>query len=60
MDYLNKIELMGCSFYINATEITSRELVYLLSKGWELSINYNNINMSFIHILAKQWEAEKK
>ena len=56
MDYLNKIELMGDNFYINATEITSQELVYLLSKGWELSINYNNINMSFIHILAKQWE----
>ena len=56
MDYLNKIELMGDNFYINATEITGQELVYLLSKGWELSINYNNINMSFIHILAKQWE----
>ena len=56
MDYLNKIELMGGSFYVNATDITSQELVYLLSKGWELSINYNNINMSFIHILAKQWE----
>ena len=56
MEYLNKIELMGDSFYLNAADITSQELVYLLSKGWELSINYNNINMSFIHILAKQWE----
>ena len=58
MKYLNKIELMGDSLYLNATDITSQELVYLLSKGWELSINHNNINMSFIHILAKQWEAK--
>ena len=58
MEYLNKMELMGDSFYINATDITSQELVYLLSKEWELSINYNNINMSFIHILAKQWEVK--
>ena len=58
MEYLNKMELMGDSFYINATDITSQELVYLLSKEWELSINYNNINMSFIHILAKNWEVK--
>ena len=56
MEYLNKIELMGDSLYLNATDIRSQELIYLLSHGWELSINYNNINMSFIHILAKQWE----
>lgn len=56
MEYLKKIELMGNSFFINATEITSQELVYLLSKGWKLSINYNNANMSFLHILANNWE----
>lgn len=56
MEHLNKIELMGDTYYINATDMTSQELVYLLSKGWNLSINYNNINMSFLHILANNLE----
>lgn len=56
MDYLDKMELLGDSFYINATDMTSHDLIYLLSKGWNLSINYNNINMSFLHILANNWE----
>ena len=55
-NFLNKMELLGVSYYINVTDITRSEMVYLISKGWELSINYNNINMSFLHILCKNWE----
>ena len=54
--YLNKMELFVDNYYINIADISSIEVVTLISKGWELSINYNNINMSFLHILAKNWE----